>query len=305
VISWNSGAERMFGYTAQEMIGQSITRLLPPDRLPEEERILAEIKSGRLIEHYDTVRVTKDGRNIDVSVTISPVRGPSGDVVAASKVARDITEQKRREKLVETLMREVNHRSKNMLGIVLAIARQSANGSPEHFMSRFSDRVHALAASQDLLVQNNWYGTSVDALVRAQLAHFDGLLETRIKLRGQPAVLNAAASQSSGMALHELATNAVKYGALSNDAGTVEIAWMRKCTGRGDEFSMNWRETGGPPVMKPTRRGFGTTVISTLVRSNLSGEVDVEYADDGFSWHLKCPAKNAFDDITRGEEHKT
>ena len=111
VVSWNSGAQRMFGYTAQEMIGQSITRLLPRDRLPEEERILAEIKAGRLIEHYETIRVTKDGRNIDVSVTISPVRGPSGDVVGASKVARDITEQIRRERLVESLMREVNHRS--------------------------------------------------------------------------------------------------------------------------------------------------------------------------------------------------
>ena len=105
------------------------------------------------------------------------------------------------------------------------------------------------------------------------------------------------------MALHELATNAVKYGALSNDVGTVEIDWARN--GRGDEFCMSWRESGGPPVMKPTRRGFGTTVISTLVRSNLSGEVDVQYADDGFSWLLKCPATNAFDNNTLGEGRET
>jgi two-component sensor histidine kinase len=107
------------------------------------------------------------------------------------------------------------------------------------------------------------------------------------------------------MALHELATNAVKHGALSNDVGTVDIGWVRKCNGRGDEFCMYWRETGGPPVLKPTRRGFGTTVISTLVGSKLSGDVELEYADDGFSWVLKCPATNAFDDIRLNEGRET
>jgi PAS domain S-box-containing protein len=296
VTSWNSGAQRIFGYTAQEMVGQSITRLLPAERLSEEDDILTRIRAGQIIDQFETVRMTKDGRNIDVSVTISPLRSGTGQIIGASKIVRDITESKQREKLVETLLREVNHRSKNMLGLVLAIARQTANGAPEHFLSRFSDRIHALAASQDLLVKSDWSGTPLDDLVRAQLAHFDGLIGTRIKLQGPPARLNAAAAQNIGMALHEMATNAAKYGALSNEAGAVEIEWGRTRSGSGNKFCVIWRESGGPPVVEPTRRGFGTTVISRLVSANLAGTVDIDYAPKGFSWRLRCPLTNVLDE---------
>ena len=295
VMSWNTGAQRMFGYTAEEMVGQSITRLLPTARLAEEANILAQLSAGHIIDHFETVRVTKDGRKLDVSVTISPVKSRSGEIVAASKVVRNISDQKARERLIETLIQEVNHRSKNMLGLVLAIARQTANASPDQFLPNFSDRVRALAASQDLLVKNHWSGTALGALVKAQLAHFDAATGTRIRSCGTPVVLSASAAQSVGMALHELATNALKYGALANDVGTVNIEWGRECKGPRDEFWMTWQESGGPPVVEPTRRGFGTTVISRLLTTSLGGNVEVRYAVTGFSWTLRCPAANVLD----------
>ncbi len=147
-------------------------------------------------------------------------------------------------------MREVSHRAKNMLSLVNAIARQTATRGPEDFIERFTERVQALAANLDLLIQSEWQGVDVEDLVRAQLAHFADLIGVRIAFDGPKLRLNAAASQAIGLALHELSTNAGKYGALSVTAGCVDVGWRLD----GDIFTMSWTERNGPPVSQPERR---------------------------------------------------
>src|SRR5262249_52752651 len=163
-----------------------------------------------------------------------------------------VTERREREEKEHLLMREINHRAKNMLSVVHAIAHQTATRNPEDFIARFSERIQALSANQDLLVRNEWNGVDVEDLVRAQLAHFVGLIGQRIGLRGPRLRLRASSAQAIGLALHELATNAGKYGALSSGRGRVDVSWATD----GDTFSMDWTERDGPPVSEPERRGF-------------------------------------------------
>jgi two-component sensor histidine kinase len=188
-------------------------------------------------------------------------------------------------------MSEINHRAKNLLSLVQSIARQTAARDPEDFIDRFTERIQALAANQDLLVRNEWQGVDVEDLVRAQLAHFTDLLGSRITVHGSPLRLNAAAAQAIGLALHELATNAGKYGALSVDAGGVEVGWRLD----GDIFAMSWTESEGPPVSQPKRRGFGSTVVEPMVRQTVNGDVHIDFIPSGVVWNLTCPAANALE----------
>lgn len=203
----------------------------------------------------------------------------------------DMTEQKRREQQLQLLMHEVNHRTKNVLSLVQAIARQTAATDPQEFLARFTDRVRALAANQDLLVANDWQGVDIEALVRAQLAPFSDLIGERISISGEPVQLSPPAAQSIGLALHELATNAGKYGALAGESGRVTVEWRRHC----DEFVLSWTELTDEPICPPTREGFGTTVIARLAKLSLDGEVEIKYAPTGLVWHLRCPAARALD----------
>ncbi len=206
-------------------------------------------------------------------------------------VVQDITERKEREEREHFLVREVNHRAKNMLSLVQAIARQTAAREPEDFIERFTKRIQALAANQNLLVRNDWQGVDVEDLVHAQLAHFADLVGSRITVHGAKLRLNAASGQTIGLALHELATNAGKYGALSTDRGRVDICWGIA----GDTLTMSWTEREGPPVSAPQRRGFGTMVIEAMAKHSVDGAVDLDYAPSGLTWRLTCPTANALE----------
>jgi PAS domain S-box-containing protein len=206
-------------------------------------------------------------------------------------VAQDLTDRKAYEERIEMLMREARHRTKNILGLVQAIARQTATGEAQDFIGRFSERIRALAANQDLLVQHAWQRIDVKDLVQIQLGHFADLIGTRINFDGPKLPLNAAAAQAIGLALHELATNAGKYGALSTDAGRVDVSWQLE----DDTFMMGWTERGGPPARPPERRGFGSTVIESMVKQSLGGAVQLDYAPSGLEWHLTCRAADALE----------
>ncbi len=206
----------------------------------------------------------------------------------------DNTERKQAEEQIKLLSREISHRSKNMLGLVQAIARQTASGGPTDFLDRFSSRLHSLAAAQDLLVNDAWQGVQLDALVRSQLAHFGDLIGSRITIAGPPVRLPPPAAQCIGMALHELATNAAKYGALSAERGRIEIIWSiavdRDC------FELTWRESGGPRVSAPSRKGFGTTVIGKMVSVSLGGTADLRFSATGLEWNVVCSAADLLRD---------
>jgi two-component sensor histidine kinase len=188
-------------------------------------------------------------------------------------------------------MREMNHRAKNMLGLVQAIARQTATRNPEEFIERFSERIQALSANQELLVRGERKGVETEDLVRAQLAPFADLIGTRIVTQGPKLRLKAAGAQAIGLALHELATNAGKYGALSTDSGCVDICWATD----GDIFTMSWVERDGPPVSAPKRRGFGTVVMQEMAEDSVDGTVDLDYRPSGLTWGLTCPAENTLE----------
>jgi PAS domain S-box-containing protein len=164
VTNWNEAAERMFGYSADEMIGQSTRRVIPNDRQADEDMILSRLARRETIERYETKLLAKDGRTFDASVTISPIRDAEGRNIGCSKIVHDITARIRAEEEVRLLMREVSHRAKNMLSLVQAIARQTAAREPEDFVGRFTERLQALAANQDLLVRNEWHGVDVEDL---------------------------------------------------------------------------------------------------------------------------------------------
>jgi two-component sensor histidine kinase len=191
---------------------------------------------------------------------------------------------------VNLLMSEVRHRAKNTLNLVEAIARQTAAGSPEEFITRFNDRIRALASYQDLLTRSEWNGVELDELVCVQLAHLSDQTGSQIITQGTARLrLNAAAAQVIGLALNELATNAVKYGALSTATGCVEIGWVVS----GGVLEITWTERNGPPVKPPDRQGFGTTIISELPKMTIDGEVQLDFARAGVRWHLTCPVTKA------------
>jgi PAS domain S-box-containing protein len=223
-------------------------------------------------------------------------RGRKRRAVSMVGTAQDITQRKQRDEernqqmeKERLLMREVNHRAKNMLSVVDAIAHQTATKSPGDFIERFSERIQALSVNQDLLVRNEWQGVEIKELVRSQCAHFADLIGSRKLLHGPRLRLKALAAQAIGLALHELATNAGKYGALSTETGRVDIRWGIE----GETFIISWTERDGPPVSPPQRRGFGTVVMKEMAERSLDGRVELDYAPTGVTWRLTCPAANA------------
>jgi PAS domain S-box-containing protein len=410
VISWNPAAERLFGWTGGEIVGQSIRRILPPDRQHEEDEILARIRSGEQVGQFFTKRLRKDGTLLDVSVAVSPVRDARGNIVGASKIARDvgdyvraqerlrdseerfrvladnmsqlawttdpdghihwynrrwyeftgttfeqmegwgwkavhhpdhiervekvwrdalargeewedifplrgkngeyrwflsraqpirdasgritrwfgtntdITEQREQAEQIRLLLMEVNHRSKNMLSTIQALARRSLPDE-DGFLDRFESRVRSLAVNQDILVRRAWRDVPAEELVRGQLDFLDEALG-EIVCAGPDMSLAPRTAETVGMAIHELATNSLKYGALSVPGGRVEIGWGRRDDGTGLAFW--WRESGGPPVAEPDGSGFGTTLIRDVPRHNLCAEVDLAYRPEGLAWELRA-----------------
>jgi two-component sensor histidine kinase/CheY-like chemotaxis protein len=199
---------------------------------------------------------------------------------------------KQAEEQIRLLMNEVNHRSKNLLSVVTAIAQQTAATSPHEFVKKFSSRVQGLAVNHDLLVKSQWRSIDASELIGGQLAHFGDLVGKRIVFDGPPIRVSSAAAQSIGMVVHELSTNTVKYGALSSEDGRIDIAWEIQGSSAEPVFSIRWTERDGPSILAPTHRGFGTTVITKMVEMSLDGETVLDYSSAGLIWKLACPLRN-------------
>jgi len=288
VTSWNEGAHRIFGYDETEMIGQSITRIIPPHLHGEEQEILARLKRGEHIRHYETIRVAKDGRLLNISVTVSPLRDRFGRIVGASKVARDITERKQAEELQRLLLDELNHRVKNTLATIQAIATQSLRRakSPEEFAASFSGRVQALSRAHDMLTQTKMQGAQLSDLIREHVLLGD--IDGRISVSGPALLLDAQSALHLALVLHELATNARKYGALSTPRGRLSLKWSVRRNGAGPKLALEWKESGGPRVTAPKERGFGSTLIEKTLCAH-GGEVTVRFEPAGVSSHIMMP----------------
>lgn len=419
VLSWNPAAERIFGWTASEMVGQSIRRIIPDELQSQEDYILEAVQRGESSLRFETERLRKDGERIHIAVMVSPVLDREGKVVGASKIARDITnevrvrralddaearfslmadniaqlawiadrtgsifwynkrwydftgakpddvlgwgwdkvhhpdhidrvrahfiqcieagsewedtfplrgadgeyrwflsravpmrdalgevtcwfgtntdvtEQRAAERQIELLLMEVEHRSRNMLTVIQAIAERTVADGGD-FLDRLRRRIAGMAANQDLLVRRNWREVPIDELVEAQLAFLEERL-AQVQRGGPPLVIRPAAAETLSMALQELATNAEKYGALSQAGGTVSLRWAVE-TGRDDEeFHLCWEESGGPPVRHPDQRGFGSRIIVDVPRARLLGDVRLDYPPDGIRFSLRCPIQAVVD----------
>ncbi len=225
---------------------------------------------------------------------IGPVDKETGFVSKVTGTVIDITERKIREQSIGLLLKEVNHRSKNMLALVLAIARQTGARGGEDFLERFTERLLALSASQDVLVKSEWKGAEMIEVVQSQLAPFQDLIGSRIHMQGEDLHLSAAATQSVAMALHELVTNAGKYGSLSNSSGQVDIAWRLTA----DRFFLSWQESKGPAVAVPAQRGFGSFVIESMLNMSLRADVQLDFAPSGVTWRIACPAEEVLGQIS-------
>lgn len=417
IRSWNEGAQRLFGYAADEAIGRTVEMLFPPGRENEEAHIIQRIRAGERVENFDTVRMHKDGRLIDVSLTISPIRTPEGAVIGASKIARDITgrkrmearlkrseeefrsmaenisqlawmtdeqgwiywynkrwfdytgttleemqgwgwqavhhpdhvdrvtekfkhhlevgeawedtfplrgadgeyrwylsrampivdedgavlrwfgtntditEQKRAEEQRTLLINELNHRVKNTLATVQSLASQTLGNAADFQSARrqFEGRLQALARAHDTLTAQSWKGATMMKTIERAIEPFNE--SNRISVEGPDVWLTPKQTLAFALALHELATNAIKYGALSSKTGSVKIAW--ELVDQDDEaeqmLEMNWREEGGPQVASPENSGFGTRLIGRGVGRDLGADAELEFRPEGVRAKLRSP----------------
>jgi PAS domain S-box-containing protein len=223
---------------------------------------------------------------------IEPLRNDAGDTVGLTCAAVDVTDRKEGEAHLRMLLRELTHRSKNLLAVIQAMARQTARhaGSVDWFLEQFGARLQALAASHDLLVRESWHGASLHELVRSQLAGYLDRAGARIAFTGPDVALRPEAAQNLGLALHELAANAARHGALSVPEGRVVLSWERTGGEDGGGLAIEWREENGPPVKARRKKGFGSMVIERNLALALGAEVALDFAPEGLRCRMVIPS---------------
>jgi two-component sensor histidine kinase len=212
-----------------------------------------------------------------VSLTVSPVKDVKGKVVGASKIARDITQQKRAQEQIATLAREAEHRSKNLLASVQAAVLLSHSDTPEGLKRAIEGRIQALANVNSLFVETRWIGAELSDIATQELAPYAEKDKRRIRIDGPQVLLEPNAAQAIAVTLHELVTNAVKYGALSDSNGQIDLKWLHNSDGR---LTLYWTEIGGPAVRMPTRHGFGTRIIKEMI-GQLKGNENFDWRSEG------------------------
>ena len=289
ITSWNKSAERIYGYLAEEAIGHPILILVPPERHGEEQVLLARIRRGERVDHYETVRRRKDGSLIDVSLTISPVSA-DGKIVGASKIARDISERKRSEAHIAILAREAEHRAKNILATVKAAVHLSRSDTLEGLKCTIEGRIQALANVHKLFVETHWVGADVRSIVTEEMSPYGCQGDGRAKIEGPNLVVEPSVAQAIAVTMHELSTNAAKYGALSVATGCVQIEWSRL---PDDRFVLRWTESGGPSVEAPASRGFGMRVMESMITAQPKGEISFSWQPRGVTCEIIMPASSA------------
>jgi PAS domain S-box-containing protein len=297
ITSWNQGAERLFGYSAEEALGKSITILIPADRLDEEPGVLARIRRGERIDHYETVRQRKDGSLIDISLTVSPLKDADGRIVGASKIARDITERRRVQEQQNLLLREMSHRVKNLFAVASSVVTLSARSAdtPENMAKAVRARLDALTRAQELTrpglmgaPETSSTDTTLQALVRTILSPYvDWSKEPeRVLISGPDVPVAGSAVTSLALLLHEFATNAAKYGALAAASGRIRLDWSAD----DRELAMTWKEDGGPTVEEtPHDEGFGSLLARRIVGSQFGGQLSRDWKPEGLTIQLSVP----------------
>lgn len=284
------------GYAPEEIHAMG-DRMFPDIMHPDDfSRFKGHIDDQKKLGPDDTVEFEYRLRSSEgewiwlLSQEMAYTRNGDGEVTHIIGAAHDITLRKEQEERIHLLMAEVNHRARNLLTVVQSVARQTSRLSdPATFAEDLSNRLAGLAASQDLIIEGEWQGVRMRDIVTSQLGHLGDSQLSRLVLDGKPITVSPAAAQGIGMALHELSTNALKYGAFSNEIGTVHIAWTVKMSQESAMFVISWQERDGPAVSAPERTGFGRTVIERMAAHAVGGVVDLRYDPDGLKWTLSAP----------------
>ncbi len=276
-------------YPADGMVGKTETDFMPPD-LVELVRALKRqaFVTGETQRLEFRVGPAEDSTWYEVNVR--PIERDGRTLLVGA--GANITQQKRHQQRLEEVTRELNHRSKNLLTMVQGIARQTALTveDPGSFVDRFGERLRALAAAHDVLVETEWRGADIRDVIEGQLRHHREGAPERIRMIGEPFQLSPSVAHYVGLAIHELGSNAVKYGALSGPRGRVEVAWgTHESVEGGRELMMSWRESGGPRVAPSDRRGFGRTILESLTPRAMRGDAVLAFPETGVVWTLTAP----------------
>lgn len=291
IVSWNPSAARIFGLPAAQVIGQPLQMLKPQDASPEAETFFKSGERGRQWPIFEMSWVRPDGRPVPLEVSYSPVRDEQDNLIAGKIIARDITERRESERHVEMMLGELNHRVKNTLASVQAIAVQTlaSSHSLAEFRTAFVERLLALSNTHNLLASETWQGANLANIIDNELAPYRREGQQCTMLVGDDLKLEAKPALALAMAIHELATNAGKYGALSVREGQVEITWETRRRNKHLWLHMIWTERGGPRVKPPSRRGFGTRLITDGIVYELGGEVKLDYPSTGVTCIFDVP----------------
>nr|WP_279590145.1 PAS domain S-box protein [Rhizomicrobium palustre] len=297
IITWNKAAERLFGYSASEAVGRPILMLIPDDRHQEETAILESIRNGRPVARYETMRRRKDGSLVPIALTVSPLRDTTGRIIGASKIARDISEQMRAREQQMLVLNEMSHRVKNVLAVAGGLVGLSARSAtdPKAMARAVQERLGAYSRAHELtrfslsdVGQANGQSTTLHTLLRAIISPYLDTAEegTNIVLEGEDAVIDAGATASLALVLHEFTTNATKYGALSTASGRITI----RCGTSEDGIDIVWTERGGPQITQiPERQGFGSVLASKTVEGQLGGSLRYDWRQEGVVITLRIP----------------
>jgi len=289
VLTANRAFSDIFQYEPTELAGANLADLIVPEEYQSQfDEKLRGAEAGPIAPQI-VRRRRKDGHRLDFSLSTAPIRDDSGRVVAISTIYRDVEPLMRAAEHIEFLLREVNHRSKNMLAVVQAVARQTARlaATPDLFIEGFMARLAAIASSHDLLVSRDWRGVQIGDLTKSQFSDLDEEARERISISGDYVEINPRAAEAYGLALHELSTNAVKYGALSGQSGAVALCF--RLDPATNIYTLTWRERGGPAVVAPPRAGFGSTVLTRMAPMAIQGESELDYAPEGLAYRLSAP----------------
>ncbi len=277
----------ILGYSREELQTKTFQDITHPDDLNADLAYVRRLMAGELQNYgMDKRYIRKDGSRVWCGLTVALRRDATGEPLYFISVVRDISERKAGQEHQEFLLGELAHRMKNQLAIVQAMANQTARNasSLKQFQEKFSERVQGLAVATDVLLTQGWSGAQLCDLIQRQLSPFVPAPD-RLECDGPNVTISIDATQTIGLALHELATNAIKHGAWSSTVGRVKVSWQFVTNGAtGNNLRVTWVEQDGPVVEAPTRKGFGRVVIEQMAAQRIGGEAKLEFAPKGLRW---------------------
>lgn len=284
--TWANSDETQIG----SVIGRTDEEIIPPEDLPA----ITQLKQRAIETRKPQSAEIGIGQGADrqwYDLHVEPNIQPDGKVSGITCASIDVTHRKRNEEHMRLVMRELTHRTKNLLAVVIAIARQTSapSGEVKVFVTALIGRLRALSAAQDLIVADDWAGVAMDALIEGVLAQQIQRRTASVSAQGPSVILSPEAAQNLGLAIHELAVNASRHGALSSSKGKITIEWSVDDSESGPQIDFRWTESGGPPVGEPGRAGFGMMVIQRNLARAMGAEVELDFRPEGLMAHLTLP----------------